>query len=244
MHRITIPTTAIQADRITVRDPKRLHHLLRVLRVKAGDRLQCVDGRGGIYAGPIIQCARSAVSVAIEVRNREAPVRAAVTLAQAIIRPERFEWMIQKATELGVTSIIPTITSRTRIQSAGSLGGARLARWQRIAEEASAQCGRATIPTIEPPQPFDQVLERLGVHYGLMLTLASDAVPLEHHLGKLEDLQHVLLLIGPEGDFSLDEVQIAKQRGMHIVRLGRMILRAETAAIAVLAIVQQALGEL
>ena len=243
MHRVLVPPSAIQDDTITITDAGTLHHL-HVLRVNVGDQVECFDGHGHIYAGAIIQRTRHVLVVAVNRRVDEPPPSVQVTLAQALIKPERFEWVIQKATELGVAQIIPLLTSRTRVRAPARQGTTpRLLRWQRIAEAAATQCGRATIPIIEEPQPFEHVLKSLSRHYGLLFTL-EEGQPLGEHLPGLKAITQAAIFIGPEGDFSSEEVALAKRHGIHTAHLGRLVLRSETAALAVLAIIQHELEPL
>ena len=244
MHRVLIPPHAVRGSEITLVDPDTLHYLLDVVRVGVGERLVCFDGQGRSYAGRILRSGRRAVAIAIDAQTEEAPPRLAVTLGQALIKPEQFEWVIQKATELGVTQILPTLTSRTRVRLPRSAGAARMKRWRRIAEAAAAQCGRSVLPVIAEPQEFEGVLQAVGSRYTLLPTLVEPGTPLGDHGSRLQRVREVAVLIGPEGDFSAEEVALAKRHGAHPVTLGRATLRSETAAIATLAILQHMAGAL
>ena len=244
MHRVLIPPHAVRGSEITLTDPGALHHLLNVLRVGVGERLECFDGQGRSYAGRILRAGRQAATIAIDERMEEPPPRLAITLGQALIKPEQFEWVIQKATELGVTQILPTLTSRTRVRLPRSAGAARMTRWRRIAEAAAAQCGRSVVPLIAEPQGFEDVLQAVGSRYTLLPTLAEQGTPLEDHGSRLQRAREAAVLIGPEGDFSAEEVALAKRHGAHPVTLGRATLKSETAAIATLAILQHVVGAL
>ena len=143
MHRVLIAPQSVQGGSVAIRDPHALHHLRNVLRLQKGDPLECFDGRGQAYAGVITHCGRQRVTVAIARQRSERPPRVGMTLAQALIRPEQFEWVVQKATELGVTRMVPMVTLRStvRLRSESSSGGQRFTRWQRIMEAAATQCG-------------------------------------------------------------------------------------------------------
>ncbi len=244
MHRVLVPPSAVARDRVTVADPQALHHLLRVLRVKVGDRVECFDGRGHAYAGPVTHCDPRQLAVAIDERREEVPARPRLALAQGLIQPQRFDWLVQKSTELGVAEIIPLVTTRTTSQGARRGEAPRLVRWRRIAEEAAAQCGRATVPPVHPPQPFASLIEACRSRVAVMLTLTEPSPPLEQRVADLRDAADAIILIGPEGDFSPEEIARAKVAGVRTARLGGAVLRSETAAIAALAILQHRLGTL
>ncbi len=241
MSHVLIAAGAIAADTVTITDAGTLHHLRRVLRMKVGDHLECFDGAGGSYAGPIIRSAPEALVMAIERRAQAAPSGARVWLAAALIKPERFEWLIEKAVELGVERITPLITSRTTVQT--TVGQTRQARWQRIAAAAAAQCGRATVPPLDAPERFEQAVAK-GRGAGLILlpTLRAKTSIAEALSSVALAPKEILVFIGPEGDFTPEEITFAQQHGARAVRLGRLTLRSETAAIALLAVVQHAAG--
>jgi len=245
MPRTLISPEEVRGHRITIRQRETLHHLRRVLRAAAGDRIECVDGRGRIYCGTIAQCSPQQIVVDVTRQIEEAAPPLRLTLAQALIKPEHFEWAMQKATELGAARIVPLVTSRTTVRGVSADDGtARLARWRRIVEAAAAQCGRARLPDLEPPQPFAQAVERLGSGVRLLLTAGEGSQPIAHALQRVTRGSDVAVFIGPEGDFAPEEVALAARRGIDIVRLGRTVLRAETAAVAALSILQYAAGEL
>lgn len=244
MRRALIPPGAVRDNTITIHDSHTLRHLLDVLRVKPGDRLECVDGRRYRYAGKVTACSPRQVSVAVEQRLEEPPPWLSITLAQALIKPERFEWVIQKATELGVARLVPLVTARTQARLPADRAAQRLARWRRIAEEATRQCGRIVVPALEVPQPVASFLETMKGRHVLCLTLSQPGRPLAESIADLHQLRDLTIMIGPEGDFSPEEAARAARQGARLVRLGAATLRAETAAMAVLAIVQHAAGVL
>jgi len=178
MHRILIPPSAIHKNQITVTDSRALHHLVRVLRVKLGEMLECFDGAGRGYRGPITKASPAEVVMTIAQRREEPAPRVPLTLAQALIQPERFEWAIQKATELGVMRILPLVCARSVSQKGGA-SDQRLARWRRIAEEAATQCGRCTIPVLEAPRAFHDAVGIRDSDLTLLLTLAEPGVLLK-----------------------------------------------------------------
>jgi len=241
MHRVLIPPDAIRGNTLTVTDAQQLHHL-RVLRVKVGDRLEGFDGKGRVYAGTVARVGREAVTMAIEARREDAPPPVRILLAQALIKPTRFEWVLEKATELGVAEVLPVIAARSTARPATDRDGSRLSRWRRIVEAAATQCGRATLPLVHPPRSLGALLPSLDGRLALLATLSEHGASLRAYAEELTTAGDVVLLIGPEGDFSPEEVAQAIQQGAHPVRLGRLTLRSETAALAALAVLQYLSG--
>ena len=242
MPRVFLPPDAIQGQTILLKDAGSVHHLVRVLRLRVGDQVECCDGTGRVYLGTITGTTDGALRVAVERVVDAPPPQPRVTIAQALIKPERFEWILEKATELGVARIVPMVTSRTTIRLEPSTSGSRLARWHRIIEAASAQCGRSTLPTLDAPQPFEQVVKAIRGAYAVLPTLAQESMPLTRHLAEIPAAPEVFLFIGPEGDFTPAELRVALQHGVRPTWLGPSTLRSETAALAALVLIQQAAG--
>jgi 16S rRNA (uracil1498-N3)-methyltransferase len=244
MHRVVIPPVGSREPTLTIREPQAVHHLVRVLRVKPGEPLECLDGEGRRYTGRVLRCAAREVVVQGAWGAEEPLPRLRLTLGQALIKPERFEWVIEKATELGAARILPMVAARSAAQPPASRTAARLLRWRRIAEAAAAQCGRSRLPVIEPPVLLAQVLDRLQDGPVLVFTLNDATIPFESALPRLRSADAAAVLIGPEGDFTSDEVALAGRAGGVAVRFGGAVLRSETAAIAALAILQHSAGML
>lgn len=242
MHRILIPPLAAPTDQITIDDPRDIHHLARVLRVRPGELIECFDGQGHTYRGRIAHAGSRQLIVAIDQRLDEPPPRVTLSLIQSLIPPAQFEWVLQKATELGAARITPVITQRTTTRRSSWTGRNRMERWQRIVIEATAQCGRATLPVLDEPAQFEDVVKTFGARDVLLPTLVDPRVPLADHLQRLNGSTEIVILIGPEGDFTSEEVLLAQRAGALPVSLGRATLRSETAAITTLAILQHTLG--
>ena len=264
MPRVVIAPEDVRDRTISIRDPATLHHLVRVLHVSPGEAVECVDGAGGRYATRVSR--RSGRELVLDILERAADPasKLSVWLVPALIRPERFEWLVQKATELGVDRLSPVMTARSVIRLRAGRAEGRLKRWRRIAQEAAQQCGRATVPRIDAPVAFQEGVLLLSSEFRvwssesvkpvselrtpnselvLLPTLAVAAVPLHEALADRPSLTSAAVLIGPEGDFTVEEVTLAQRHGAGPVSLGRRVLRSETAAIAVLAILQHAAGE-
>lgn len=249
MHRVLIDPHNVTGATAVLDDPKQLHHLRAVLRLKAGDRVCCFDGQGAEHAGTISHLTRARMAVRLDQRLAASPLTPRVKggargltlwLAQALIKAPRFDWLIQKATELGVNRLSPIMTERTVIRLTDAQGRRKRERWRRIAEAASKQCGRADVPSIDPPQSLRILLPLLGdVPLVLIPTLEVAARPFRDVLEGSRAAGDVAVLIGPEGDFSPAEVAAAVKAGAQPVSLGRLTLRSETAALACLAILGQ-----
>jgi len=214
--------------------PEQAHHLRDVLRLSAGDEVEIFDGEGAEYAGAIESCGRE---VRVGQLQRVDPPRTAVrqvALATALIKLERFEWLLEKATELGVSEFIPLVTRYCSIRIPGPRAEARMGRWRRIATEASRQCGRSDVPVIRHPVAFDEFLRsrRPAAQARYLLFEGSERV-----LGPdCAAPGGALLCVGPEGGWDPGEVKAAVAEGFAAFSLGPQILRSETAAIAAAAL--------
>src|SRR5262245_20614855 len=203
------------------------HHLARVRRVRRGELVQIFDGSGIEATAMVRDITKDIVSLAIQERrqvNRELPFR--LTLACSPAKGERLRWLVEKATELGVTQFIPLLTQRSSEQ-ARSVRAEKMKRW---VIEGAKQCGRNILMELSEPigwanflDGFDWAPTRLVAH--------PSGGPLATVLC-LSPLRETVLAVGPEGGFTDEELQVATARGWKLVSLGRRILRVETAAIA------------
>jgi len=207
-------------------DREASHHLVRVLRLGVGDRFLAFDG-SGVEALAEITEARSVVKARLlESRYPEVEARTAVTLFLALVKGERFDWAVEKATELGVARLVPMATERTEVRVPGE---ERQGRWQRLATSAAAQSGRVRVPEVAAPLSFFRALgEATRLERALLLTPGAE--PMTGPWGAT-----LALLVGPEGGFSEAELAAADSAGLARAGLGPRILRVETAALAALA---------
>ncbi|NOY76453.1 MAG: 16S rRNA (uracil(1498)-N(3))-methyltransferase [Calditrichaeota bacterium] len=209
-------------------------HLVKVLRKRVGDVLIAVDGHGNSYEFGIISIDRDFVRGEIQKiwRRRNEPLTH-IILVQAMIKNPRFDWLLEKATELGVSTFLPISSEFTIVEPDKN----RLRRWNRIVMAAIKQSGRSVLPGISEPQPFEEVLQQLkAVPVKILPEMegkSSIRSVLQAYL-KMKRLppREVAILIGPEGGFSPAEIQRAKNAGFETVSLGSRRLRSETAAIA------------
>lgn len=218
------------------------NHVAKVLRMQLGDDLRIFNGDGYEYAAKIIAINKRDVKVNIETtieNNKESPLQ--IHLQQAVARAEKMDWIVQKSTELGVASITPIITERSGVKLSADRWDKRLEHWRAIAISACEQCGRNRIPEINPVVTFSYLLEQ--AQGGQCFILAPNApTRLTTHL--ISTNASIQLLIGPEGGFSPLELQKAEQRGYCALSLGPRILRAETAPIVAVSVLQAYFGDL
>ena len=208
---------------------------VQVLRLQPGDTITLFNGEGGEYAASIDRMGRSDVSVTVGPHaavEREAP--RAVHLALGMPANERMDWLVEKATELGVASIQPLVTAHGVLRLSGERADKKRAHWEAIAIAACEQCGRNRVPQLHPVRPFAKWLEgEVSGAQRMVLSLAEGTQQLAARAGG-ETADDVLVLSGPEGGLSRDEDQAARSAGFAPVGLGPRVLRAETAALAAL----------
>jgi 16S rRNA (uracil1498-N3)-methyltransferase len=217
-------------------------HLLRVLRLRAGAAVTLFNGRGGEYLASIARVERTEVTVSIgehQPIERESPFP--LTLAQGVSRGERMDLVVQKATELGVSRLVPVLTERSIVRLDDEQTGRKSSHWRAIAIAACEQCGRNRLPQVALPA---RLREFLAAPAGdtLRLLLSPSAAR------RIEDVPPpgagATVLIGPEGGLSEAEQADARAAGFMAVNLGPRVLRTETAAIAALTLLQREFGDL
>jgi 16S rRNA (uracil1498-N3)-methyltransferase len=220
-------------------------HIRRVLRLKAGDGIIVFDGAGKEYEGTMVEEKPS--SVVIKIQNtfssrKDSPLE--VTLAQSLLKGEKMDYLIQKATELGVRRIIPFFSSRSipSLEKSGRLK--RHQRWERIAIEASKQCGRGVVPKIEPLQDYSEMLQVASSGSLCLILWEREGVKLKEILDRSKERLKIFFVTGPEGGFGREEVEEAIRAGFIPITLGNRILRAETATLCLLSILQYERGDI
>lgn len=212
------------------------HHLRHVLRLKSGDAVEIFDGQGSGYTGEVeFQESGIFVRRLQMIDAPDSPVR--VVLAAALIKSSKYEWILQKATELGVREIIPLKTRRSDIEIPAGRIADRMQRWDRIVMESSKQCRRSASPKIHPPRSLQDLLSMDSLGSSARFLLYEKASELWRPDPRTLS-EGVVLCIGPEGGWEDAEVEQASAAGYEIFSLGPWILRAETAAIAAVSIIQ------
>ncbi len=215
------------------------HHCVDVLRMKSGDSMRVFNGLGVEVVAEIVSASRNRVECRALERMATAPPRCRITLAQAIPKGKNMELVIEKATELGVSEIVPLLTTRTVVQLNAADAEKKREKWQRVAIEAAKQCGQNWLPAVRAPQSLRTFFEGCGAcDLRLIGSLEKDAYSLK---AVLEDrlrssISSALILIGPEGDFAPDELALARENRCAPITLGPIVLRTETAAIYCLSV--------
>lgn len=210
------------------------HHLADVLRARVADAIMVLDGAGGEARAEITSLSPSAVTARVVAREEHRDPGTLITLVQAVPKAQKMDWIIQKATEIGVCSILPVMTDRGVVKLEDERADKRTERWQRIAVEAAKQCRTAWIPLVRPVQSLEAVLLSEPPAEVLVIgSLEEQAIPLKRCLRELlpRRPKSVALLIGPEGDFSPREAELARKAGAIPVSYGSHVLRVETASI-------------
>lgn len=245
MTRFFIPSSQINADSVILHGEDR-HHLLHVLRKDVGAEITVLNGKGQEYLVRIAQInPESVTGTIIRPIERQTEPRVKLTLVQSLPKADKFEWIIQKNTEIGVSRFLPVQTERSAVRFDPSALPKKSERWRKIIREAAEQSGRQIIPELMPLAGWREVLAQLPK--GLVLipwegerNRSLQAVLQDNH----EPAENISVLIGPEGGFSLTEVDLARQHGAQPVTLGPRILRTETAGLVVSAAILYHYGDL
>jgi 16S rRNA (uracil1498-N3)-methyltransferase len=241
MHRFFINRIP-EKDVIVLSDPGQLHHMRDVLRLSVGDEVIVCDDAGHECVCSIKRIA--AIGVHLEIKEKKVRRNSGTTVivACAIPKKGKMDDIIDKLTQLGVEGIIPMQTARVVALPSESARAGKLERWQRIARAASQQSQRDHVPVISPITEFEMVLlNSKNYDLKLVLTLTTDARNIRNIIADTKP-ENILLLVGPEGDFTPEEIDSARDAGFVPTSLGTHILRVETAAVAVTAYLSLAVG--
>lgn len=220
------------------------HYLLQVLRVRVGDTIVLFNGDGADYVADIQTVQKKKITVLIKTKlalSKESPLK--IHLGQALTRTEKMDWILQKATELGVTEITPLLTQHISVSWQAKLWEKKQAHWQGVMVSACEQSGRNVIPQLHEPKSLDAWLaQQTSISYGMVLD-PNVNVKMLSLLNEHKKISHVHLLIGPEGGLSTEEITLAQNNGMTSISLGPRILRMETAALTTMSLVQSYFGD-
>lgn len=240
MKRLYCPPENVEGSRIYL-DDKGAHYIKDVLRLKKGDRIEIFDGKGNKYSCILQGVNRGKIFATINSKefsmSKEPSCRS--VLAQALpSKHSKMDFIVEKATELGVDEIIPVAAERCITQA---LSLHKLERWQKIASEASRQCGRAKVPRIKEVLSVEDALAAFSTFdMKLFACIDKGTVCLKTILKDKDSLKDIAVFIGPEGDFTKQEINAAKENGFNLVSLGERVLRTETAGLYVLSVLDYA----
>jgi 16S rRNA (uracil1498-N3)-methyltransferase len=236
MHRFYLPPESCKGEELFLTGSE-AHHALHVLRVRRGQSITVVDGAGDEFLCDVQQSDRDKIRLCVRERKTAAPLPCQITLLQALPKGKLFEAIVQKATELGATRIVPLLSERVVVHLDKNEAARRAAKWQLVAIEAIKQCGAAWLPHVEIPTTPEQFLARKE-HFDLAMvgSLQSDSKHPRECLRGANQPKSAAIWIGPEGDFTPAELEAIKASRALPITLGPLVLRTETAAIYCLSI--------
>ena len=240
-HRFFVPAEWLQNDQVQLKGQV-ARQIARVLRMSPGDQVVLLDNSGTEYVTELRRFSNDAVEGHVVSTSRgQGEPNTHIVLHQALLKGDKFEWVLQKGTELGVSAFVPLLSRRSVPQPQRTEG--QHGRWTRIVTEAAEQSGRALLPEVRPVVTLEEACKGTSEDLALMPWEAEEECSLRSALGRITQ-GRVSLFIGPEGGWDAEEVALARDRGILPVTMGRRILRAETAAIAAITVVMYSRGGL
>ncbi len=246
MRRFFVAPEAIKDDQLVI-DGDLAHHISRVLRMAVGEEAEFAAGDGRLFVGRLAEMTKTEVLVEL-LSQKAAPAdtQVQVTLYQGLPKGDKLELIIQKCTELGAAKIVPVMTKRSVVRLDAAKGAKKAERWQKIAQEASQQCKRLSVPEVSVPLTWRQFVQALSPEEMTLVLWEDEATQgLRDHLQTFETLPaRINLLVGPEGGLEAAEVEELRKIGAQSISLGARILRTETAGLAALAMVLYQSGDL
>lgn len=234
LSRFHLPASSWAGPNLILTDDE-AQHCSRVMRKQAGDSIEVFDGEGRVAVCEITKVTKSEVQVRVVSEEKTMAFATAIHLVPALIKGEAFEWMLEKAVELGAASVQPVMTDRAVVHLDAAQAEKKLAKWRRHMIESAKQCHTPFVPRLEAPRGFASVVTDLQADLKLIPALSEQSRTLKQVLPE-ERPKSVVVLIGPEGDFTPEEEALAQRAGFLPITLGPLVLRAETASIATLAI--------
>jgi len=228
-------------------DGDEFRHIVRVIRLGRGDKIYLIDGESREYSGIITSVGKDALEVKIlaeRILDTEPAIK--VALYQGLIKGEKFDWLVQKIVELGVSRIVPIVSQRTVVKTPGE---AKRQRWEKIIRNAVCVSGRGEIPEITSPMEFLCALRSVPPDEPIILFWEECESKirlkgLRETMQELKGSRWIHIFVGPEGGFTAEEVGRALERGARIVNLGPRILKSETAAIAAVSLILYEMGDM
>lgn len=221
------------------------HHLMHVMRAKAGQEVIVVDDNGKVARMEMTDFCETSVTlrlVEMLAADTESPLE--IVLVQALLKADKMDLVVQKAVELGATKVVPLVTANCVVRYDDKKAAAKCVRWQKIADEAAKQCGRTALLKIAEITTLKELLTGLAQEQTIIFCYENESTQSIKTVLKENTADKILLIVGPEGGFSLDEAESLINAGAKSVTLGKRILRAETAAVAAITIAQYENGDL
>ena len=238
MRRFYLPPTACKGDTLVLTD-REAHHGAQVLRLEPGDEVTVLDGAGTRRVCEVKRVSRKEIELAVRLRETVPRPKFELTLFQAIVKGKTMETIVEKATELGVSRVVPLLTERVVSQLDAERGDSKQAKWQLIAVESIKQCGSPWLPQINAPTKLKEALKSIDLCEVAFVASLRGGQQARHWVQTLKAMPRSgCVWIGPEGDFTDDELDAIEASGAKPITLGPLVLRADTAAIASLAIVR------
>lgn len=246
MRRFFVPPEDFSTEDSVTISGDLFRHIAKVLRLKNGTQVILADGKGKEFLGVIKEIGRNNLAVTLQKNSTipSTPKGPAITLYQGMPKGDKMELILQKTTELGVAEVIPFLADRSISRIGKKEESGKIIRWQRIVQEAARQSGRSSIPTVAIAKGLPEIVNSSEHSVKLLLWEEEKSNMLKETLFSLPKPETVAIIVGPEGGISSAEAAIAKESGFIPVSLGERILRSETAALAMLAILQFYWGDL
>lgn len=225
-------------------DNEAFHHAIHVLRAKSGQSFELFDGEGQCAKATLINVSRKLATLKInelkEVKN-ESPLK--TVLIQAVSKGDRMDFSLQKSTELGVHHLQPILTQQSNVHMNQDRWQKRMLHYHQIVRHAAEQCGRVYLPQVHEQLNFREALEKWLPEFTLFLLHPDHSHPISYYRKHLSQSKAVGFIVGPEGGFHKEEISVARELGVHLLKMGPRIMRTETMAIASLAMVQTLWGD-
>ncbi|MFH1394827.1 MAG: 16S rRNA (uracil(1498)-N(3))-methyltransferase [Candidatus Omnitrophota bacterium] len=238
MSRFYVPKENVRGREIVI-EGREAHHVADVMRLQPDDKIVVFDGTGNEYTGFIKKVNKKTKRIIIEIVSTKHPLAEKspeIVLAQALPKKDKMDYIVEKSVELGVSRIVPLITKRTIVRPGEAGGRKKVERWGKIAVEASKQCGRLNVPRIDDIALYSNMVQELE-EYDLVVfaCLMQRTVSIKKVLSDFKTGK-ILVFVGPEGDFTPEEVFLADRGNTRFVSLGRRVLKSDTAGLFILSV--------
>lgn len=240
MPNIYIDSKASIKDGALILKDDTAHYIRNVLRYKKDECLKLFNDKGDYYSGTIKEISTNRITLAVEpITPPQSETALNLILCQGLLKGAKMDMVVQKSTELGVKKIVPLISERSQLRNTD-----KRERWKKIVIEASRQCGRVEIPEITLPEHFNDLISKIVNTKSTGVMLYEQYGKSIKELGVISNDTSIYIIIGPEGGFALHEIELAEKSGLHIVYMGKRVLRSETAALSALTLVQFLYGDM